>query len=94
MEQKSIKTVIQCLPDGTIEMTLKDKEFKPFNGHRTIKRMSEILFNEDTQRFYVKFRYDGHTTPAIFDTYEDAIKYEVDIINKVRRNNILIDNKI
>ena len=90
MVKKSLKSVIQCMPDGTVEMTLKDKELKPFIGHRSIKRMSEILFNEDTQKFYVKFRYNGQTTPAVFDTYEDAVTYEVDIINKKRLEGLKI----
>lgn len=92
MEQKSIKNVIQCLPDGTIEMTLKDKELKPFNGHRTIKRMSEILFNEDTQKFYIIFKQDGTRTPAIFDTYEEAIDYEVSTINNKRLSGVVFND--
>lgn len=89
--RKELKTVIQCMPDGTVEMTLKDKELKPFVGHRTIKRMSEVLFNEDTQRFYVKFKYNGITTPAIFETYEDAVAYEIAKINEQRKTGIKLN---
>ena len=84
MVEKNLKHVIQCMPDGSIEMTLKDGELKPFNGHRTIKRMSEILFDEASQHFYIVFKQDGTRTPAIFPTYEEAINYEVSTINKKR----------
>ena len=98
MEQKSkLKHVIQCAEDGSIQMTLKDKEFRPFKGHRTIKRMSEIIFNEGIQKFYIKFKTSdsGETqTPPMFDTYEDAVAYEVDFINKLRKEGFTFDDKL
>lgn len=49
------RMVISCFPDGTTQHTLKDTFFKPDLGPRQIERMSEILFHEGAQRFYIKF---------------------------------------
>lgn len=97
VEKSKLAHVIQCAEDGSIQMTLKDKEFRPFKGHRTIKRMSEILFNEGIQKFYIKFKTSdsGETqTPPMFDTYEDAVAYEVDFINKLRKEGFTFDDKL
>ena len=79
------------MPNGSVEMTLKDKELKPFDGYRRIIRMSEIVFNELAQKFFVHFRHSGFTTKPIFDTYEDAVAYEIDYINKERMKGISFD---
>lgn len=45
---------ISCLPDGSVQHTLKDSFFRPFeDSPRQVERMSEILFDEDKQGFYV-----------------------------------------
>lgn len=98
MVEKSLKHVIQCMPDGSIQMTLKDKELKPFNGHRQIDRMTEILFDETLQKFYVLWRFSrrGITDQPmqLFDTYEDAIDYEVQMINKARLTGTDIESRL
>lgn len=97
MVEKNIKHVVQCKPDGSVEMTLKDKDFRPFKGYRTIKRMSEILFNEGIQKFYIKFRTSdsGETqTPPMFDTYEEAVDYEIRFINSLRKKGFTFDDKL
>jgi len=45
---------ISILPDGSVQHTLKDSFFRPFiDSHRKVERMSEILFDEEHQAFYV-----------------------------------------
>jgi len=48
--------IINFLPSGAVEHTLKDGFFNPLPGaHRSVERMSNIPFDEGTQRFYIEF---------------------------------------
>ena len=91
MVEKSLKHVIQCMPDGSVEMTLKDGELKPFEGHRKVTRMSDIIFDENNQKFYIIFRHTGYITPPMFTSYEEAIAFEVATINKERLSGVHFD---
>lgn len=44
--------VISCLPDGSIQHTLKDGILK-IEGEREIERVSDIRFNPQNQKFHV-----------------------------------------
>ena len=48
--------VITFGEDGTIQHTLKDKFFNPLSKHkkRKVTRMSEIIFDEVSQSFYIR----------------------------------------
>lgn len=47
---------VSCLPDGTVQHTLKDKFFRPFpESNRNIERMTDIRFDENAQTFYIVF---------------------------------------
>lgn len=48
--------VISITPEGRVEHTLKDSFFDTrFLGHRKIERMTEIVFCEESQRFYIRW---------------------------------------
>ena len=48
--------IVSVLPDGSVQHTLQDSAFIPFAGNRrSIKRMSEVLFDESAQQFFVHF---------------------------------------
>src|SRR4051812_22260989 len=49
------KMSISVFPDGHVEHTLRDKVLKLSSlGPRSIERMSEILFDEEKQSFYIR----------------------------------------
>ena len=48
--------VVACNPDGSIETLLRDKEFDTSQlGHREIGRVSEVLFDDLQQKFYIRW---------------------------------------
>ena len=48
------KMVISCFPNGRAEHTLRDGKFNPFPGQRRhITRLSEIMFDNERQQFFV-----------------------------------------
>lgn len=83
------KIVIAIKPDGSVEHLLKDRLFDSrFLGARQIERLSEVLPNEDGQLFFVKWLRGpmaGMRTGP-FETYDDAVDYEVATVNMQRRN--------
>lgn len=64
--------------DGEV-MTMYNEEFLlGFLGRHKIERLTEILFNEDTQDFYIQHCHTKELIAEGFDTYSSAIRYEVD----------------
>lgn len=65
--------------DGSVEAMCREAMFDlSFLGRQKIERASEILFNEDTQKWY--FTYGpglSRRTSQEFDTYERAREVEV-----------------
>ena len=89
--------VISIAPDGEINHTLKDSFFNTrFLGDRKINRMTEILFDEDKQKFFIKwmvwFNEDDteNLNKLSFDTYEEAVAYEIEVVERNRRNMTLV----
>lgn len=64
---------ITCLPDGSVQHTLKDTLFRPFiDSDRKVERMSEIRFDEEQQAFYIHMlkelvRPPGAVYGSVFD---------------------------
>lgn len=47
---------IQFLPDGAVHFTRSPEALALFEGHpKRIERMTEILFDEKKQRYFIKF---------------------------------------
>lgn len=53
----SKRIVISCFPDGVVQHT-RDKTFS-LPGKQSIKRVSEIVFNETAQKWEIYFRLNG-----------------------------------
>lgn len=59
-------------------------------GQVSIRRSSEILFDEDEQKFYIKFleprleSYNSEFRSKLFNTYELAVDAEVTFLNECR----------
>lgn len=50
------KLVIQFHPDGTVETLLKASVIDlRVLGHQSVDRVSEVLFDEDEQKFYIRW---------------------------------------
>ncbi len=86
--------VIVIDANGSVEHTLKDSFFDTrFLGERTITRLSEVLFDERAQQFYIKWlqgpnagntELDSDGGTRMFDTYEDAVSHEILTLNNQR----------
>lgn len=88
--------VINFEQDGSVQHTLKDSFFDTrfLGGRRAVERMSEILFCDESQKFYIQFDKEGpfhgyiprnnDGSKMLFDTYEAAVEYEVETINNLR----------
>lgn len=91
-----MKQVINVMPDGNIEMTLKDSFFdsRIFAGHRKIERMTIIKFDEKHQDFYIEWIEGSLRGQPVgsFSTYEDAVTYEIDEINKMRLQGVIFNS--
>ena len=69
---------IRITEDGEV-MSMYNEEFLlNFLGRHNITRLTEILFNEDTQSFYIKHCHTGELIADGFDTYSSAVKFEID----------------
>lgn len=86
------RLVVTCHPNGSLQTTLKDKVFNTAKfGKREIERVSQIRFNSITQRFvieWLKGPRKGCTEAGWdkegFETYDEAVEFEVDQINIMR----------
>jgi hypothetical protein len=87
--------VLRILPGGDCEHLLKDGFFKPpVHGTRNVKRVSEILFCQQAQKFYIQFQddklkalwpngvYTENGKTAYFMSYEDAVDKEITVIQQ------------
>lgn len=81
------KMVISCFPNGHVEHILKDTFFNPKLGRRSIKRITDIVFDEEAQKFRIKFLELPITINQLFDSYEEAVEYEINFINDLRERN-------
>jgi hypothetical protein len=45
-------------------------------GHRKIERVTEILFDEERQCFYIEHCFTGQQIAFGFDAYSEAVSYE------------------
>ena len=82
------KMVIAFKTDGSIEHLLKDRVFDTrFLGDRKIERVSEVTPNEDGHLFFVRWLQGpmSGTRVGPFETYDDAVDYEVASVNLQRR---------
>jgi hypothetical protein len=75
-------------------------------GKRSIKRMTHIDFCSKRQKFYITWKPGGWSMKAptidkyaiatkvwddkLFDTYEDAVSYEIETVNNLRKAGFLI----
>jgi hypothetical protein len=96
------QNVIKFLPDGSVQHTLKDSFFDTrFLGKREVYRMSEIVFNEEKQKFFIYFdekikkfnggwrQYQEMGMVVYFDTYEAAVEKEIELINEYRKKGLV-----
>lgn len=83
------KLVITIRPGGEVETLLKDKIFDTrVYGDRKIERLSEILPSADGQWFYIRWLKGpsaGQAELEMFRDYEEAVEYEVKLVNDLRR---------
>ena len=74
--------------NGDIEHTLMDHVLDSRElGRRTIARLTEIKHDEAQQKFFIEWLRgprEGQVEPILFDTYHDAVAYEVLIVNQSR----------
>lgn len=64
-------------------------------GKISVRRSSEILFDEEQQKYYIHFLeqdipdyVNEHYRKVFFNTYEDAVKQEIIVINTWRKDGI------
>lgn len=96
-----MKQVITIKPDGTMaglqHKPGKGVDLRQF-GPAKIERASEIVFNEDTQKWNIRILCEpwggeiiflhGHGVLE-FQEYDDAVTYEIEILNKARLAGVL-----
>ncbi len=107
MADAARKMVLLVTPAGEVQHTLKDSFFNTgFLGNRSVERMTEIRFDETRQKFYIvyinqdilsalgKHGYfeDCDGDYALFDTYEQAVEVEIDLVNQLRSQGVQINN--
>ena len=92
LQQPHKALVVSFLPTGQVESLHNDKFDLGFLGDKTIKRATEILFNEETQDWYIVLL-DGNQAPRQswagqdgFTSYEQAREVEVAWLNLSRLN--------
>lgn len=84
------KTQVFKVKNGTMETLHKGFLDLRKLGPITMRRSSEIEFDENTQKFYIRFlepelEWMNETQREfLFDTYELAVEEEVRIINQAR----------
>lgn len=117
--------VVQFFPDGTVAHT-RDKDFdisEALGAKRSIQRMTDILFDDEHQKFYIVMlkgvwddgfhiigferhlvtnnmvrKFGIEPQPIMgdddlygicrFDTYEDAVAFEIKLINAMRLHGV------
>lgn len=68
-----MERVIQFHPDGRIEFTRTPELLALFEGeHKSIKRMSEILFDEAKQKYYIKMLL-GPAFNTVFNEWDGEV---------------------
>lgn len=83
--------VIDFNADGSVESLHNDKLTLDFLGQQHVERVSEIVFSDDKQKWYITIRgYTGRfykvDEAGLFGTYEEARKLEVVWLNACRLN--------
>lgn len=89
------RLVITCHADGSVETLLKGSVFDTRQlGERKIERITIIEWSTTYQLFYIKWlkgpkagEVEGWTPNSVakfFETYEEAVSYEVEQVNKMR----------
>jgi hypothetical protein len=77
--------VITFDEDGTVQFTRKPEALALFPDQRfSIERMSDIVFDEDRQRYYIQWLKGplaGERGELDFPSYEEAVACEIDIID-------------
>ncbi len=86
--------VISIAVDGYISAMHNDKFDLSFLGKQSIKRASEITFNEETQKWDIKlleYKYNQEDIEELnrFNTYEEARQVEVEWLNICREKGIV-----
>lgn len=83
--------VVTCHPDGGVETLLKDQVFDTRDvfgvSQRKIERISEIVPTDDGMRFQVRWLKGpdaGLVEDDTFETYEEAVAFEVEAVNHLR----------
>lgn len=73
--------VIDFRPDGAVEAMHRDKFNLSFLGKQTVKRASEIIFDDDTQKWDIHLAVGSDFVRIAeargFENYDDARKMEV-----------------
>lgn len=87
-----MKQVITIDPSGHVQTLLKGPVDLSKLGNISVRRSSDIMFDEDVQKFYVNFldsdlqHMNAKARTMLFDTYEEAVAYEVERISEFRLN--------
>ena len=91
-----MRQVISLKADGSMHHTLKDTLLNTGSfGVRKIQRMTEILFHESKQLFYIAWKDFNSTVGLVwknkdftdtlwFATYDEAVEFEIATVNKLR----------
>jgi hypothetical protein len=77
----------------TIRISAKENEisgvhsvvFDHIEGHKSIKRVSSIEYDNDHQQWRLEFSDNVEESPLLFDSRKEAINYEVKVLNGVIR---------
>jgi hypothetical protein len=90
-----MKKIVVKASGGMIMETLRGPLDLRKMGPVTVRRSSEILFDEEAQSFYIHFlepqleRFNLELRSLFFDTYELAVDEEVERINTARKTGVL-----
>lgn len=92
MQKQQVIRFSGTLFDGSIGETLRGGPVDLAKmGEISVRRSSEIMFDEQAQQYYVCFlesqllHHNEQLRKELFDTYELAVAHEVEILNKERR---------
>lgn len=84
--------VIDFRPDGAVEAMHRDRFSLAFLGKQTVKRASEILFDEDSQKWDIHLaqgdKFVRVEAARGFENYDDARKMEVRWLEYARLHDI------
>jgi hypothetical protein len=92
----NLKKIVVKAKGGIMMETLRDNDLdlRKF-GEVSVRRSSEIQFDEANQKFFIEFlepqlkERNPEFRTKFFDTYELAVCKEVEVINEARKSGVL-----